>query len=216
MIPPEYLNHRKVFSEEESHRLPKYQPWDHSIDLKPDAPETLKSKVYPMPLNEQEELDRFITENLKKGYIVLSKSPMASPVFFVKKKNGKLRAVQDYRYLNKGTIKNSYPLPLISTLFENLRSAKWFTTLDIRWGYNNIRCKDGLSPGFPAAPERDVYDHSALPVFPRRFRTFRTRFPKVPAEGKLRQVCRSFVSLIHMFPCCFLVRIWLLDSDSCS
>ena len=73
------------------------------------------------------------------------------------------------------------------------------------------RCKDGLSPGFPAAPERDVYDHSALPVFPRRFRTFRTRFPKVPAEGKLRQVCRSFVSLIHMFPCCFLVRIWLLD-----
>ena len=73
------------------------------------------------------------------------------------------------------------------------------------------RCKDGLSPGFPAAPERDVYDHSALPVFPRRFRTFRTRFPKVPAEGKLRQVCRSFVSLIHMFPCCFLVRIWFLD-----
>ena len=73
------------------------------------------------------------------------------------------------------------------------------------------RCKDGLSPGFPAAPERDVYDHSALPVFPRRFRTFRTRFTKVPAEGKLRQVCRSFVSLIHMFPCCFLVRIWLLD-----
>ena len=69
MIPPEYLNHRKVFSEKESHRLPKHQPWDHSIDLKPDAPETLKSKVYPMPLNEQEELDRFITENLEKGYI---------------------------------------------------------------------------------------------------------------------------------------------------
>ena len=77
--------------------------------------------------------------------------------------------------------------------------------------YPSCRCKDGLSPGFPAAPERDVYDHSALPVFPRRFRTFRTRFPKVPAEGKLRQVCRSFVSLIHMFPCCFLVRIWVLD-----
>ena len=73
------------------------------------------------------------------------------------------------------------------------------------------RCKDGLFPGFPAAPERDVYDHSALTVFPRRFRMFRTRFTKVPAEGKLRQVCRSFVSLIHMFPCCFLVRIWCLD-----
>ena len=77
--------------------------------------------------------------------------------------------------------------------------------------FSFIRCKDGLSPGFPAAPERDVYDHSALPVFPRSFRTFRIRFLKVPAEGKLRQVCRSFVSLIHMFPCCFLVRIWCLD-----
>ena len=61
MIPPEYLSYRKVFPEEESHRLPKHQPWDHSIDLKPVAPETLKSKVYPMPLNEQEKLDCFIT-----------------------------------------------------------------------------------------------------------------------------------------------------------
>ena len=98
-------------------------------------------------------------------------------------------------------------LCMTSCILEKYCEVKKYTGLPIR----DIRCKDGLSPGFPAAPERDVYDHSALPVFPRHFRTFRTRFTKVPAEGKLRQVCRSFVSLIHMFPCCFLVRIWLLD-----
>ena len=110
MVPKEYHRHAKVFSEEESHRLPKPQPWDHTIDLKPDAPETLRSKVYPMPPNEQEELDRFIKENVEKGYIVSSKSPMSSPVFFIKKKDGKLHLIQDYHKLNEITIKNTYSL----------------------------------------------------------------------------------------------------------
>ena len=143
MIPTEYLNHRKVFSEEESQRLPKHQPWDHSIDLKPDAPETLKSKVYPMPLNEQEELDRFISENLAKGYIVPSKSPMASPVFFIKKKDSKLRLIQDYRKLNEITVKNRYPLPLASDIINKLKDATIFTKFDVRWGYHNVRIKEG-------------------------------------------------------------------------
>jgi predicted aspartyl protease len=60
LVPKEYQCHAKVFSETESHRLPKHQPWDHTIDLKPDAPETLKTKVYPMPINEQKTLDQFI------------------------------------------------------------------------------------------------------------------------------------------------------------
>ena len=90
IVPEEYRQYSKVFSESESERLPEHKPYDHGIDLKPDAPETLRSKVYPMPPNEQEELDRFLEENLRKGYIVPSKSPMASPVFFVKKKDGKL------------------------------------------------------------------------------------------------------------------------------
>jgi hypothetical protein len=90
LVLKEYQCHAKVFSETKSHRLPKHQPWDHTIDLKPDAPETLKTKVYPMPINEQKTLDQFIQENLEKGYIVPSKSPMALPVFFVKKKTGDL------------------------------------------------------------------------------------------------------------------------------
>ncbi|ESK80942.1 pro-pol protein, partial [Moniliophthora roreri MCA 2997] len=86
----EFHRYQKVFSEEESHHLSEHKLYDHTIDLKPDAPVTIWSKVYPMSVNEQGELDQFLEENLHKGYIVPFKSPMASPVFFVKKKNGKL------------------------------------------------------------------------------------------------------------------------------
>jgi hypothetical protein len=93
MVPKEYHKYSKVFSEVNSHHLPQHHPWDHAIDLKPDAPKTLKSKVYPIPHNEQGALDKFIEEQLAKGYIVPLKSPRASPVFFVKKKNGKLQLI---------------------------------------------------------------------------------------------------------------------------
>jgi hypothetical protein len=60
LVPKEYQHHVKVFSETKSHRLPKHQPWDHMIDLKSNAPETLKTKVYPIPINEQKTLNQFI------------------------------------------------------------------------------------------------------------------------------------------------------------
>jgi hypothetical protein len=68
---------------------------------------------------------------------------MASPVFFIKKKDGSLRLVQDYRVLNSMTVKNCYPLPIISELVNQLRGAKYFTKFDVRWGYNNVRMKEG-------------------------------------------------------------------------
>ena len=80
---------------------------------------------------------------LAKGYIRKLKSPMASPFFFVKKKDGSLQPVQDYRRLNEITVKNRYPLPLVSELMDRLKNAKIYTALDVRWGYNNIRIKTG-------------------------------------------------------------------------
>ena len=65
------------------------------------------------------------------------------PVQFVPKKDGKRRMVQNYQYMNKGTIKNSYSLPLISELIDNMETKKVFTKIDLRWGYNNIRIKKG-------------------------------------------------------------------------
>jgi hypothetical protein len=92
---------------------------------------------------EQEELRKFVSEHLEKGYIRPSKSPYASPFFFIKKKDGKLRPVQDYRRINEWTIRNRYPLPLIPQLINRVRDQTLFTKFDVRWGYNNVRIKAG-------------------------------------------------------------------------
>ena len=105
---------------------------------------SLKScKVYPLSALEQKELDAFLKENLDSGRIRPSKSLMASPVFFIKKKDGKLRLVQDYHALSAMTVKNKYPLPLIPELIAKLRRAKYFMKLDVRWGFNNVQIKEG-------------------------------------------------------------------------
>jgi Reverse transcriptase (RNA-dependent DNA polymerase) len=98
-------------------------------------------KTYNLMPEEQVELNKFLKENLDKGYIKQSRSPMASPFFFVKKKDGKLRPCQDYQYLNDWTVKNAYPLPLISEIMDKIKGAKFFTKFNVRWGYNNIRIK---------------------------------------------------------------------------
>ena len=67
--------------------------------------------------------------------------PITAPVFFIKKKDGSLQLVQDYRTLNAVTVKNKYPLPLISELVSQLRRAKYFTKLNVQWGFNNACIK---------------------------------------------------------------------------
>ena len=101
------------------------------------------SGIYRLTPSESAALKEYITEHLRKGYIRPSSSSMASPFFFVDKKDGKLRPVQDYRKLNDITIKNAAPLPLIPDLIDKLQGARIFTKLDVRWGYNNIRIKEG-------------------------------------------------------------------------
>ena len=90
---------------------------------------------------EQKKLDSFLEENLCTGQIRLSKSPMVALVFFIKKKDGLLQLVQDYWALNSVTVKNRYPLPLISKLVSQLHGARYFTKLDVHWGFNNVCIK---------------------------------------------------------------------------
>ena len=129
-IPEEYHEFIRVFDEEEVNRFPESRVWDHKIELK-EGFQPKSFKTYNLTPEEQKELDAFLKENLEKGYIRPSKSPMATPFFFVKKKDGKLRPCQDYQYLNKWTIKNVYPLPLISELMDKIKDGKYFTKLDI-------------------------------------------------------------------------------------
>jgi len=102
-----------------------------------------KGKIYPLSRVEREKVQEFIKDQLRKEYIRPSKSPQMSPVFFVPKKNGKKRMVQDYRYLNSWMIKNNYPLPLISDLIDSIGKKKMFTKMDLWWRYNNVRIKEG-------------------------------------------------------------------------
>jgi hypothetical protein len=96
-----------------------------------------------MMQEEDKLLLKFLQEQEAKGYIRPSISPYASPFFFIKKKDGKLRPVQDYQHINDITISNQYPLPLITDLLTDLSSAKIFTKLDVKDGYNNIQIKEG-------------------------------------------------------------------------
>ena len=129
-IPPYLHEFHSVFSKESFNDLPESRPWDHAVELQPNT-NPKGCKVYPLSASEQKELDAFLKENLESGHIQPSKSPMASPVFFVKKKDGALRLVQDYHVLNAMTVKNKYPLPLIPELIAKLRGAKYFTKLDV-------------------------------------------------------------------------------------
>jgi len=138
-----YHRHGKVFSKTASEQFPDRRPWDHTIELKDDAPTSINCCVYSLSPKEKEEQCEFVSQNLHLQRIHHSKSPYASGFFLIQKKDGKFRPVQDYRNLNKWTIPNKYPLPLISELIYDLAEKHVFSKFDIRWGYNNIRIKEG-------------------------------------------------------------------------
>ena len=142
LLPAYIVEFQSVFAKEDFDILPEHRKWDHTIELIPGA-EPKSSKVYPLSPLEQAELDAFLEENLCTGRIRPSKSPMTAPMFFIKKKDGSLHLVQDYHALNAVTVKNKYPLPLISELVSQLCRARYFTKLDVYWGFNNVHIKPG-------------------------------------------------------------------------
>src|SRR6266702_3538139 len=133
VIPKEYQKYHKVFSEKESKQYPPKRIWDHAIEFKEGAPDAVDCKVYPLNQVEDAVVQELVKNELQKGYIRVSKSPFASTFFFIRKKDGKLRPVQDYRKINALTVRNQYPLPLISNLIRDLSNAHIYTKLDVRW-----------------------------------------------------------------------------------
>jgi len=131
-----------MFGKVESKRMPVRKVWDHAIDLN-DNFKASKARVYSLSRNEKEEVQKFVDEHLKKGYIRSSKLSQTSPVFFVGKKDRGKRMVMDYHRLNKQMVKNNYLLPLITDLVDSMGNKRVFTKMDLRWGYNNVRIKEG-------------------------------------------------------------------------
>ena len=130
MVPQKFHKWLKVFEKAESERMPVRKPWDHAINLIEDFVPR-KEGIYLISREEKEKVREFVEEQLRKGYIRLLKSPQTLPVFFVGKKDKKKRIVQDYRYLNKGTVKNNYPLFLISDLIDTMGTKKIFTKMGL-------------------------------------------------------------------------------------
>ena len=125
-----------------ANRFPPAREEDHAITLKEGAPATIDCKVYCQTETELEATKNFIQDSLAKGYITDSKSPYTSGLFYQAKANGKLRPIMDYRALNKWTVHDTYPLPLISNILDHLQGKTLFTKFDICWGFNNIHIKE--------------------------------------------------------------------------
>lgn len=140
-FPSSFNEFKPLFDEKKSHRLPEARPYDHSIELKPDW-KPIDAKVYSLPPVEDQALKTWLNDNQEIGYISPSKSPISSSFFYVQKKDSKeLRPIIDYRRLNEMTVKNKYPLPRINDLLGKIGKSKYFSTLDVRWGYMNILIK---------------------------------------------------------------------------
>ena len=133
--------YKDVFPDDLPKQLPPRRHIEHSIDLVPGSTPPSK-QPYKMSPKELDELKKIIDDLLLHGFIKPAASPFGAPVLFVKKKDGTMRMCVDYRALNKITIANRYPLPRIDELFDRLQGAKYFSKIDLRSGYHQVRIAD--------------------------------------------------------------------------
>uniref|UniRef100_A0A8L0DMZ4 Gypsy retrotransposon integrase-like protein 1 n=1 Tax=Oncorhynchus mykiss TaxID=8022 RepID=A0A8L0DMZ4_ONCMY len=141
-VPEEYHDLRTVFSRSRATSLPPHRSYDCSIDLLPGTTPP-RGRLYSLSAPERKALEDYLSVALAAGTIVPSSSPAGAGFFFVKKKDGSLRPCIDYRGLNDITVKNRYPLPLMSSAFEILQGARFFTKLDLRNAYHLVRIREG-------------------------------------------------------------------------
>ncbi|KAK5925542.1 hypothetical protein CgunFtcFv8_018057 [Champsocephalus gunnari] len=141
-VPSCYWDLKEVFSKARATALPPHRPNDCAINLVPGSP-IPKGRLYSLSGPEREAMNNYIETSLQAGLIRPSSSPAGAGFFFVDKKDGSLRPCIDYSPLNAITIKNRYPLPLISSAFELLQDANIFTKLDLRNAYHLVRIREG-------------------------------------------------------------------------
>jgi len=132
-----------LFNKKKFEKLLERHKWNYEINLMGEAPKELNAKAYTITLKEEEALNQWLDEQLKAGLIVESKSRYVALCFYIPKKDSSLQLVQDYRKLNQLTIKNKTPLPLIGEVIDKLKEARYFNKLNLIWGYNNVRIKEG-------------------------------------------------------------------------
>ena len=144
LVPKRYQEYSDLFDPEGiSAELPPHRSYDHAIDLK-DGSQPPWGPIYALSQVELDALKEYLEEMLRTGKIRPSKSPAGAPILFVPKPHGRgLRLCVDYRGLNKVTILNRYPLPLMNELRDRVQGSKIFSKIDLKSGYNLVRIKEG-------------------------------------------------------------------------
>ncbi|GJZ60076.1 putative reverse transcriptase domain-containing protein [Tanacetum coccineum] len=164
--------------------LPPSREVEFCIDLIPGAMPVAKSP-YRLAPTEMQELSNQLKELQEKGFIRPSSSPWGAPVLFVKKKDGSFRMCIDYRELNKLTVKNRYPLPRIDDLFDQLQGSRYFSKIDLRSGYHQLRVRE---EDIPKTAFRTRYRHFEFTVMPFGL----TNAPAVFMD-LMNRVCRPYL-----------------------
>jgi hypothetical protein len=142
-VPEQYHSVLQVFMKDQANVLPPHRPEDHDIQLTEGSELPFARNYRPTNAPEAEVIKKYIDEHLGKGFIRSSSSPTAAPILVVRKPGGGLRVCIDYRALNEITIKNRYPIPLVTDTLSRLSRAKVFTKLDVVAAFNRIRIKEG-------------------------------------------------------------------------
>ncbi|KAB5595388.1 Transposon Tf2-7 polyprotein [Ceratobasidium theobromae] len=162
-LPDEILDFADVFSEEAFKELPPHRMHDCEIRLREGEELPKPAKIYPMSPAESKACQEYINNELKDNKIQRSTSPIAAPAFFVKKSDGSLRLVIDYRKLNDITISDQFPIPRQDDLLEKLKNAKVFSKLDLRWGFNNVRIKEGDEWKTAFRTKEGLFEYKVMP-----------------------------------------------------
>ena len=163
IVPKEYHHMWDVFEKGEKTTVPPHRPGvDLGIELEKGKEVPIK-KIYPLSYDQIEKLHRYIRQNEARGWIRRVRAGRASPIMFVKKTDGKLRLCVDYRALNEISKKDRHPLPLISQALDRLAGAKYFTKLDIKNAYHNIRIKEGDEYKTAFSTMLGTYEYPVMP-----------------------------------------------------
>ena len=161
-LPKPYWQYKELFEEKKAKMLGPRSTFDHAINLKEGAEPTWGA-IYPMSA-QSNELDRYCKKMMAEGKIADSECPYGAPILFVLKPDGSLRLCVDYRNLNKLTIVNKYPLPLMDELLDRVAGAQVFTKLDLKDGYHLIQMRKGDEHKTAFGTRYGEYEYKVMPL----------------------------------------------------